>query len=185
MEEFLRDQWDLGGGHLLPRLTSQVAFVPPSWVPHGGEDQLLQAVLWPWHKYLHPSVPVPQTSMPPLKLNRQEFLLWKKRTQGNGLSAFQFLTTWCNHLAKERVCFDCSRNMVDWSPWSGPVEQSMKGAESKTKMFTSWPGSQRGECDPSCTIPLVGTTPRTWRPLPWLILLKVSLLPDCTALGRP
>lgn len=34
-----------GGGHLLPRLTSQVAFVPPSWVPHGGEDQLLQAVL--------------------------------------------------------------------------------------------------------------------------------------------
>lgn len=34
-----------GGGHLLPRLTSQVAFVPSSWVPHGGEDPLLAAVL--------------------------------------------------------------------------------------------------------------------------------------------
>lgn len=187
MEEFLRDQWDIFGGwrHLLPRLTTWLASAPFFWNPRGRENQLLPAILWPWHKFLHPSVPVPQASMPPLKLHCQEFLLRKKRKQDNGLSAFQFLTTWYNHSAKEGICFYSSWNMVGWSQWYGPVGQSTKRADSKTKVFTSWPRSQRGEWDFSYTIPLRGTTPRTWKPLAWFTLLKVSLLPSSTAPGSP
>lgn len=155
-EEFLRDKWDalegkgwqlelhllhLPGIHTVERTSSHS--VPSD---HGINSGIL------------PFQPLGHQRPLSLKLN-----CYRKRE-----SKIIISTTWDNHLAKERVFFSCSRDMVGWSQWSGPVGQTMKRADSKMKVFASWPGSQREGWDPSCTISLQGTTPVAWRSLTWL-----------------